>query len=146
MKGRELRERTRAFVPSFNSCVSLSGGDETLLGDDEGRRRGRRWLAALAGLAGLTAGAVGAALIVRRRGAVQREQGKSIYPEYNRRGADRWARPGMSVTFRAELMPGRSRAERTYRITEILPSGRVTLEDFTGDHAESEFEPVKLEG
>ena len=114
------------------------------MGEGEGKRRGRRWLAALAGLAGLTAGAVGAALIVRGRGALQ-QQGKSIYPEYNRRGDDRWARPGMSVTFRAELMPGRSRAERTYRITEILPSGRVTLEGFNGDHAESEFEPVKLE-
>jgi hypothetical protein len=102
-------------------------------------------MAALAGLAGLTAGALGAALIVRRRGASQQRKGKSIYPEYNRRDADRWARPGMSVTFRAELMPGRSRAERTYRVNEILPSGRVMLEDFTGDHAESEFEPVKLE-
>lgn len=113
------------------------------MGEEEGKRRGGRWLAALAGLAGLTAGALGAALIVRKRGA-SRQQGKSIYPEYNRRGLDRWARPGMSVTFRAELMPGRSRAERTYRIEEILPSGRVILEDFTGDHAESEFEPVKL--
>jgi hypothetical protein len=116
------------------------------LSEDEGKRRGGRWFAALAGFAGLTVGALGAALIVRRRGALQSQQGKSIYPEYNRRGADRWARPGMSVTFRAELMPGRSRAERTYRVNEILPSGRVMLEDFTGDHAESEFEPVKLEG
>jgi hypothetical protein len=115
------------------------------LSEEEGKRRGGRWLAGLAALAGLTAGAVGAALIVRRRGALQ-QQGKSIYPEYNRRGADRWARPGMSVTFRAELMPGRSRAERTYRISATLPSGRVTLEEFTGDHAESEFEPVKFEG
>jgi hypothetical protein len=116
------------------------------LSEEKGKRRGGRWLAALAGLAGLTAGALGAAIIVRRRGASRPEQeGKSIYPEYNRRGADRWARPGMSVTFRAELMPGRSRAERTYRVTEILPSGRVALEGFTGDHAESEFEPVKLE-
>jgi hypothetical protein len=115
------------------------------LSEEEGKRRGGRWLAALAGLAGLTAGAVGAAIIVRRRGASP-QQGKSIYPEYNRRGADRWARPGMGVTFRAELMPGRSRAERTFRVEEILPSGRVTLEDFNGDHTESEFEPVKLEG
>lgn len=114
--------------------------------EDEGKRRGGRWLAALAGLAGLTAGAVGAVLIVRRRGALQQQQGKSIYPEYNRRGADRWARPGMGVTFRAELMPGRSRAERTFRVSEILPSGRVTLEGFNGDHTESEFEAVKLEG
>lgn len=113
------------------------------MSEEEGKRRGGRWVAALAGLAGLTAGALGAALIVRRRGAARQEKGKSIYPEYNRRGADRWARPGMSVTFRAELMPGRSRAERTYRVTEILPSGRVALEDFTGDHAESEFEQIR---
>ena len=116
------------------------------MGEDEGKRPGRRWLAALAGLAGLTAGAVGAALIVRRRGGAPQDRGKSICPEYNRRGADRWARPGMGVTFRAELMPGRSRAERTFRVGGVLPSGRVTLEGFNGDHAESEFEPVKLEG
>jgi hypothetical protein len=117
------------------------------LSEEEGTRRGRLWAAALAGLAGLTAGAVGAALIVRRSGAPRRrQQGKSIYPEYNRRDADRWARPGMSVTFRAELMPGRSRAERTFRISQTHGSGRVTLEGFTGDHAESEFEPVRVEG
>jgi hypothetical protein len=131
-------------VPSFNSCVSFLGGRNSL-SEDEGKRRGGRWFAALVGLAGLTVGALGAALIVRRRGESQSQQGKSIYPEYNRRGADRWARPGMSVTFRAELMPGRSRAERTHRVSEILPSGRVVLEDFTGDHAESEFEPVRPE-
>ena len=103
--------------------------------------RGGRWLGALAGLAGLTAGAVGAALLLRRRGGG--EKSKSIYPEYNRRETDRWARPGMPVTFRAELMPGRSRDERTFRVAEILPSGRITLEEFTGDHAESEFEAIR---
>ncbi|HYY97414.1 MAG TPA: hypothetical protein VE642_02430 [Pyrinomonadaceae bacterium] len=116
------------------------------MSEGEGKRRGSRWVAALAGLAGLTAGALGAALIVRGRRKDTAQTGKSIYPEYNRRGADRWARPGMGVTFRAELMPGRSRAERTFRVSEILPSGRVTLEGFTGDHAESEFEPARLEG
>lgn len=132
------------FFPTRTHGFRKGEGPKSL-SEGEGKRRGGRWLAALAGLAGLAAGALGTALIVRgKRGALQ--QGKSIYPEYNRRGADRWARPGMGVTFRAELMPGRSRAERTYRITEILPSGRVMLEDFTGDHAESEFEPVKLEG
>lgn len=94
----------------------------------------------MAGLAGLTAGAVGAALLLRRREGS--EKSKSIYPEYNRREADRWARPGMPVTFRAQLMPGRSRAERTFHVAALLPSGRVTLEEFTGDHAESEFEPI----
>jgi hypothetical protein len=147
-----LKERTHDCVRSFKEYAYFQrarafpqGEGPKSLNEDEGKRRGGRWLAALAGLAGLTAGALGAALIVRRkRGALQ--QGKSIYPEYNRRGADRWARPGMGVTFRAELMPGRSRSERTHRITEILPSGRVMLENFSGDHAESEFEPVKLEG
>jgi hypothetical protein len=115
------------------------------LSQEKGKRRGVRWLAALAGLAGLTAGAVGAALIVRRKGASRRQPGKSIYPEYNRRGADRWARPGMGVTFRAELMPGRSRSERTFRVSEIFTSGRVALEGFSGDHAESEFEPIRPE-
>ena len=105
------------------------------------KRRGGRWLGALAGLAGLTAGAVGAALLLRRKG--EAEKSKSIYPEYNRRDTDRWARPGMPVTFRAELMPGRSRAERTFRVAEVLPSGRVMLEDLTGDHAEPEFEPSR---
>ena len=103
-------------------------------------KRGRRWLGALAGFAGLTAGAVGAALLLRRRGAA--EKGRSIYPEYNRRAGDRWARPGMDVTFRAELMPGRGRSERTFRVASLLPSGRVTLEGFTGDHSETEFESV----
>jgi hypothetical protein len=42
-------------------------------------------------------------------------------------------------------MPGRSRAERSFRVAEVTPSGRVTLEGFTGDHAESEFEPVRVE-
>jgi hypothetical protein len=99
-------------------------------------------LGALAGLAGLTAGAVGATLLLRgRRDGVEKD--KSIYPEYNRRSTDRWARPGMSVTMRAELMPGRSRSERTFRIAEVMPSGRVLLEEFNGEHAETEFEPIR---
>jgi hypothetical protein len=108
-----------------------------------GVKRGRRWLGALAGLAGLTAGAVGATLLLRRRGGGGELKERSIYPEYNRRSGDRWARPGMSVTIRAELMPGRSRSERTFRVAEVTPSGRVVLEDFNGEHAETEFEPVR---
>lgn len=94
------------------------------------------------GLAGLTAGAVGATVLLRRRKADPTTR-KSIYPEYNRGERDRWARPGMSVTFRAELMPGRDSAERTYRVATLLPNNRVLLEDFTGEHTESEFEPVR---
>jgi len=57
--------------------------------------------------------------------------------------ADRWARPGMSVTFRAEIMPSRDRAERTFRVVKLLPSKRVLLEGVAGEHTESEFEPVR---
>ena len=118
-------------------------GEVSDLKGGAGERRGRRWLGALAGLAGLTAGAVGAALLLRRGGGGGAGKGRSLYPEYNRRGGDRWARPGMNVTFRAELMPGRSRSERTIRVAEHLPSGRDTHESFTGAHSETEFEPIR---
>lgn len=57
-----------------------------------------------------------------------------------------WARPKMPITFRAEVMPGRSREERTFRVEKVLPSGRVTLQGFVGEHRQSEFETVKFEG
>jgi hypothetical protein len=49
----------------------------------------------------------------------------------------------MSVTFRAELMPGRNRDERTFKVTQLLPSGRVLLDRATGEHAENEFERAR---
>ena len=55
-----------------------------------------------------------------------------------------WARPEMSVTFRAEIMPGKNRQERTFRIREVLPNGRVILYDFVGEHRQSSFEPVNF--
>lgn len=55
-----------------------------------------------------------------------------------------WARPEMSVTFRAEIMPGKNRQERTFRIREVLPNGRVVLYDFLGEHRQSSFEPVNF--
>lgn len=103
------------------------------------RKRTKRLFGALAALA---AGAAGATLWARQRSSMRGEK-KSIYPEYNRGRADRWARPGMSVTFRAELMPGRDRAERAFTVAEVLPSGRVTLEGFSGEHAETEFETTR---
>ena len=89
----------------------------------------------LGGLA-LAAGAVGAigALMIRNDGWRKR-RGKSA--------ASLWARPGMQVVFRAELMPGRDASERTYRVHELLPSGRVVLQNFSGEHAEKEFEPAR---
>ena len=58
---------------------------------------------------------------------------------------DVWARPGMLVTFRAELMPGRNRHDRTFRVKELLSSGRVSLHGVDGEHAEKEFEPVDFD-
>lgn len=56
---------------------------------------------------------------------------------------NRWARPGMKVTFKAELMPGRTHEERTFIVKEVLWNDRVTLHDIEGEHQENEFEPIK---
>lgn len=56
-----------------------------------------------------------------------------------------WARPEMQVTFRAEIMPGRSREQRTFRIAAVKRSGRVVLHGFEGEHSETAFEPVRFE-
>lgn len=91
-----------------------------------------RWL--LGGLA-LGAGAIGAVNAYWKRKNVQTEK----------KAGDVWARPGMQVTFRAELMPGRDRNQRTFLVRELLPSGRVSLHDVDGEHAEKEFEPVQFD-
>jgi|SRR6185369_1376805 hypothetical protein len=91
-----------------------------------------RWL--LGGFA-LGAGAIGAVNAYWKRKNVQG----------GRKDGDVWARPGMPVTFRAELMPGRERDERTFVVKELLPSGRVSLHAVDGEHAEKEFEPVQFD-
>jgi len=91
-----------------------------------------RWL--LGGVA-LGAGAIGAVSAYWKRKNVQTE----------RKGGDVWARPGMPVTFRAEVMPGRDRNERTFLVKELLPSGRVSLQGVDGEHAEKEFDPVQFD-
>jgi len=58
---------------------------------------------------------------------------------------DVWARPGMSVTFRAEVMPGRDRNQRTFLVRDLLPSGRVSLHGVDGEHAEKEFDRVQFD-
>jgi hypothetical protein len=55
-----------------------------------------------------------------------------------------WARQGMNVTFRAEIMPGKTRDERTFRIERVSPNGRVILKDFLGEHREGAFEPLNF--
>jgi hypothetical protein len=57
---------------------------------------------------------------------------------------DIWARPEMPVTFRAEIMPGKNREERTFRVKEVLSNGRVTLHKFAGEHLKNEFEAINF--
>jgi len=83
----------------------------------------------------LGAGAIGAVRTFWQKTNVQKEKKRS----------DVWARPGMPVTFRAELMPGRDRQQRTFLVQELLPSGRVSLHGVDGEHAEKEFEPVQFD-
>jgi hypothetical protein len=90
-----------------------------------------RWL--LGGLA-LGAGAVGAVNAYLKRNM-----------QTERKAEDVWARPGMPVTFRAEVMPGRDRLERTFLVEKLLPSGRVSLQGVDGEHAEKEFDPVQVD-
>ena len=95
-------------------------------------RNRTRWL--LGGLA-IGAGAIGAVSAYWKR--------KNVQPE--KKVGNVWARPGMAVTFRAELMPGRDRRQRTFVVKELLSSGRVSLHNADGEHAEREFEPVQFD-
>jgi len=67
---------------------------------------------------------------------------KKLYRKFT--NSDVWARPEMRVTFRAEVMPGKNREERTFRIRKVLPNGRVLLYGFSGEHRENTFEPINF--
>lgn len=67
---------------------------------------------------------------------------KSFYQKIVRPSV--WARPQMFVVFRAEIMPGKSREERSFQIEKVLTNGRVILKDFVGEHKESAFEPLNF--
>jgi len=95
-------------------------------------KKSTRWL--LGGFA-FGAGAISAAFAYRKKNNVQVEK----------KAGDVWARPGMQVTFRAEVMPGRDRNQRTFMVKELLASGRVSLQGADGEHAEREFEPIQFD-
>ena len=84
----------------------------------------------------LGAGAIGAVNTYWKRKNVQQE---------TKRVGGVWARPGMPVTFRAELISGRDRQERTFNVKELLSSRRVSLHGVDGEHAEKEFEPIHFD-
>jgi hypothetical protein len=94
----------------------------------------------LVGGLALAAGAIGAigAVVMRKN----HKAGRAGRREKNQ-SADRWARPGMEVVFRAEVMPGRHTSERTFHVMSLLPSGRVLLDEVAGEHAEKEFQPIR---
>jgi hypothetical protein len=84
-----------------------------------------------------------AAAALAAAGTFLRKKKRNMGSQQQRaRDKDVWARPGMIVTFRAELMPGRDREQRTARVKELLPSGRVTLHEVSGEHAANEFEAI----
>ena len=87
-------------------------------------------------LGGLTVAAAAAAAI----GAVIMRTDRKTRSRRAPLVEDKWARPGMTVTFRAELMPGRDANQRTFKVTDLLPSGRVLLDRVAGEHAQKEFE------
>ena len=109
------------------------------------KERGRRWMGTLA-LATGAFGAVGATLWLMRKKSATPQAGATAREATARsvKTGDAWARPGMDVTFRAELMPGRDRAERTFRVMRLLSSKRVELEGVAGEHTETEFEPLRF--
>ena len=67
---------------------------------------------------------------------------KARSPSAQRARASAWISVGMQLTFRAEVMPGRERGERTFTVSHVLASGRVELDRLAGEHSETEFEPV----
>ncbi len=99
------------------------------------RKRAKRWIGAIA--LGVL-GASGVIVITKKK-----RSGQASDALTSNQG-DVWARPGMLVTFRAELKPGRERSERTFRVQRVLPRGRVLLDGAVGEHTEKEFEPIRF--
>ena len=100
-------------------------------GGVQGMKKGTKLLLGGLTVAAAAAGAIATVIMNRDRKPKRRLRDVS---------SDTWARPGMNVTFRAELMPGRDADDRTYKVTDLLPSGRVLLDRVAGEHAQKEFE------
>ncbi len=66
--------------------------------------------------------------------------------KYNASVSGQSLKVGMSVTFRAELMPGRDAIERTFVVKRVLGNHRVELDQLDGQHSVSEFELISKNG
>jgi len=126
-----LREPLADCLPSLPDSIHFANNKHAIA--QLMKKTTKRLLGGLA----LAAGALGlgSALLQKKNPARERKRNGSP--------PDVWARPGMKVTFRAEVMPGRETNERSFRVKEVLPSGRVVLQGFAGEHAEKEFERVQ---
>lgn len=101
------------------------------------KKRSKRLFLGIVGLALGGLGTAGAFILKKRVSGRKKLTGPTG------KGGDVWARPGMTVTFRAELMPGRDSSKRTFQVAEVLPSGRVTLQGVAGEHMKGEFEALR---
>ena len=72
----------------------------------------------------------------------KRKNRKSRSPQGERTPLNGWAKQGMKLTFRAEVMPGREPDERTFTVARVLENGRVELAGLVGQHSMTEFEHV----
>src|SRR5713101_8356035 len=96
------------------------------------RKSTKRLLGGLA-VGAAAVGTIGAVLMKPRSGS-GRKRGRELAALENT-----WARPGMKVIFRAEVMPGRETSERSCRVDTLLPSRRLVLEGASVEHAQKEF-------
>ncbi|SRR5712664_292404 len=132
--------RTRSGSDGIISSTSLSEPVATAPGSDTEKQQMRKSTKRLLGGLAVGAAAVGTigAVLMKTRSGSGRKRRRELAALENT-----WARPGMKVIFRAEVMPGRETSERTFRVDTLLPSGRVLLEGASGEHAEKEFERIR---
>lgn len=74
---------------------------------------------------------------------LKREAKRARANKKSRAAVRLWTSVGARVTFRAEVMPGRDAAERTFTVARLLASNRIELAGLAGEHTATEFESSK---
>jgi hypothetical protein len=138
LESRQNPERERRVIDSssLSDPAAISTVRDSEAEKQEMRKSTKRLLGGLA-VGTAAVGTIGAVLMKTRSGSRRKRRRELAAIE------NTWARPGMSVIFRAEVMPGRETSERTFRVDTLLPSGRVLLEGAAGEHTETEFEKIR---